>query len=1109
MTFPTKLCLLTILISFLSFTQPIASLRILGLFPYQMRSHYVMCEEVMRGLAAKGHRVDVYSHFPLKKKLPNYHDYSLVGTLPAVSNNVTFEVAAIDSAPVSLKHWLESSGLSICKLLEHPIFQKLLHDPPMDPPYDLVITELCLSNCYIPFGRRLNVPVIGVVTPPLLDWQFDPFGTPINLATDPSIYSSHVAPMSFLERLDNFVLYHRIHWAFAQHTREQDKVVERVFGPGLPNSVDLLKEVALVLVNHDLMLSGIRAFAPKVIPVGGLHVVDHNETLPKEVQKWLDDSKDGCVYFSFGSFIRMETFPRHVIEAIYKSFENIAPTRVLLKIAKPQELPPGLPSNVMTQSWFQQMQVLKHENTKAFVTHGGLMGTQEAIYYGVPLVGVPFLGDQHFNVKAYVNKGIAIKVELQEINEKSFTHALKEILHNPQYKKAAENLSQRSRDRPMSPMDTSIFWVEYIARHGKDALRSPVVDMPWWQASLLDVYGFILALNLLFLYVLWRLVRIAIGFFKPNAQVRSYSKLRKTKTDFQNNSTCPASLPCSVAQSSIDTGGLLTTPQFRNRFQCPDKLTFKTDSLKMKFLANNLYLTILISILFYTQPITSLRILGLFPFQMRSHYVMCEELMRGLAAKGHRVDIYSHFPLKQKLPNYHDYSLVGTLPAVSNNVTFEVASIASGPDMIRHWLESAGIPICRLLDLPMFQKLLHDPPMDPPYDLIVTELAISNCYIAFGRRLNVPVIGIVTPPLLDWQFDSFGTPINLATDPSVFSSYVAPLSFLERLDNFVLYHRMNWAFAQHTREQDEIVERIFGPGLPNSVDLQKDVALVLVNHDSTLSGIRAFAPKVIPVGGLHIVDHNETLPKEVKKWLDESKDGCVYFSFGSFTRIETFPRHILEAFYRSFKNIAPTRVLLKIAKPEELPPGLPPNVMTQSWFQQIQVLKHKNVRAFVTHGGLMGTQEAIYYGVPLLGIPLFGDQHYNVRAYVKRGIAIKIDRYEITEESFTHALKEVLYNPQYKKTAENLSRKFRDRPMSPMDTSIFWVEYIARHGKDVLRSPLVDMPWWQAALLDVYGFMLFSALLVIYIATKFVRIIFGLFRPFARVKIGSKLKKSD
>lgn len=72
--------------------------------------------------------------------------------------------------------------------------------------------------------------------------------------------------------------------------------------------------------------------------------------------------------------------------------------------------------------------------------------------------------------------------------------------------------------------------------------------------------------------------------------------------------------------------------------------------------------------------------------------------------------------------------------------------------------------------------------------------------------------------------------------------------------------------------------------------------------------------------------------------MDESEDGCIYFTFGSMVRFETTPREIIEHFYRSFEKIAPVRVLMKVSKKEDLPPGLPKNVMSQPWFSQISVL---------------------------------------------------------------------------------------------------------------------------------------------------------------------------
>ena len=66
----------------------------------------------------------------------------------------------------------------------------------------------------------------------------------------------------------------------------------------------------------------------------------------------------------------------------------------------------------------------------------------------------------------------------------------------------------------MSPKETVVFWVEYIIRHG-NILKSPAVDLAWWQVELLDVYGFILSLVLIILYILFLSMRMIVKYI-PN-----------------------------------------------------------------------------------------------------------------------------------------------------------------------------------------------------------------------------------------------------------------------------------------------------------------------------------------------------------------------------------------------------------------------------------------------------------------------------------------------------------------------------------------------------------------------------------------------------------------
>lgn len=60
----------------------------------------------------------------------------------------------------------------------------------------------------------------------------------------------------------------------------------------------------------------------------------------------------------------------------------------------------------------------------------------------------------------------------------------------------------------------------------------------------------------------------------------------------------------------------------------------------------------------------------------------------------------------------------------------------------------------------------------------------------------------------------------------------------------------------------------------------------------------------------------------------------------------------------------------------------------------------------------MGTLESIYYGVPMVGLPLYGDQIHNMNSCERKKIAVVIDKENITESSLTEATHNVLKNPE-------------------------------------------------------------------------------------------------
>lgn len=68
--------------------------------------------------------------------------------------------------------------------------------------------------------------------------------------------------------------------------------------------------------------------------------------------------------------------------------------------------------------------------------------------------------------------------------------------------------------------------------------------------------------------------------------------------------------------------------------------------------------------------------------------------------------------------------------------------------------------------------------------------------------------------------------------------------------------------------------------------------------------------------------------------------------------------------------------------------------------------------AFYSHSGLLGTTEALYHGVPILAMPIFGDQPSNAAAIEDSGHGVQIELMELTKEKLLQKFKQIL-DPGY------------------------------------------------------------------------------------------------
>lgn len=186
------------------------------------------------------------------------------------------------------------------------------------------------------------------------------------------------------------------------------------------------------------------------------------------------------------------------------------------------------------------------------------------------------------------------------------------------------------------------------------------------------------------------------------------------------------------------------------------------------------------------------------------------------------------------------------------------------------------------------------------------------------------------------------------------------------------------------------------------------------------------------------------------------------------------------------------------------------NVLIQKWLPQNEILAHPNVIQFISHGGMFSNFESAAHGVPMIMIPFMMDQYRNAIKVEKVGYGRFMRFKDITIDSMSAVLTEMLTEKKYLERAREISTIFNENIVPPMDQAMWWIENVARpKGAKHLKSSAVNMNKCSYLLLDVILVTIIGIVVPLYILYFFAikkLLLLLLFKGKHNVQISNKVK---
>ncbi|XP_038206775.1 UDP-glycosyltransferase UGT5-like [Zerene cesonia] len=367
------------------------------------------------------------------------------------------------------------------------------------------------------------------------------------------------------------------------------------------------------------------------------------------------------------------------------------------------------------------------------------------------------------------------------------------------------------------------------------------------------------------------------------------------------------------------------------------------------------------------------------------------------------------------------------------------------------------------------------------FDLVITEADVPLLY-AIAEKYQTPHISITASSGKVHQYESKGTPIHPILYPDVNALNHRNITGWQKIvELYRHFSTRNEYYNNYLPLCDVAAKKMFGLKR-DLIEVEYDIDILLIASNPLLIGNRPTVPAISFVDRLQIKP-GYPLQQDLKIILDSAPKGVIYFSFGAIQEPEHLSTSILQTLADAFREM-PFTILWKIGNATVV--NLPENVITNVWFPQQEILAHPNVKAFITHGGPRSLEEAIFYEVPIIGLPTVRSRKVFISEITRYGTGEILDIYSLDKETLKQVVAEVATNNKYKNDMIKLKSMVVSPVISGPENAVWWTEYVLRNGgAKYLRSPAVGITFVKYYMLDIAS-ILISISFTLLLATYFI-----------------------